>query len=217
MNAIGVITGDVVQSTQITEISERKLLANSIKDIISQINENTASREVQVEGEIFRGDSFQIIVKNIKDALRVSILVRAGLQAHSPGKDKWDARLVLGIGQGEFQLDNIVESDGEAFRNSGREFDELTKPKRMAIRTPWDDMNDEFRVSTAFADALITNWTITQATVIYAHLLRQTSQKMLAKELDRSPQNISKVLTSGRFDLIEMYLERYQQLISLKR
>lgn len=91
--------------------------------------------------EMYRGDSFQVVVDNPELALSVAIALRAKLKASTPDKSEvWDARLSLGIGDVSFASGNILTSDGEAFRLSGRAFDNIGK-KRLCISTPWAELD----------------------------------------------------------------------------
>nr|WP_320058618.1 hypothetical protein [uncultured Bacteroides sp.] len=204
----GIITGDIVHSTKI-EIENRGILLTTLKNIVTEINENISP----IEMEIFRGDSFQIVIPDVLNALKIALLIRSGLQKNTLETMKWDARVSLGIGKVEFEANSIVQSDGEAFHNSGRQFDEMGKAEKMALRTPWEGFNNEFTVSTAFADELISSWSIVQAEAIYYWLLKNVSQRELAEMLQKSPQTINKRLLTANYGLIELYLNRYQQLL----
>jgi hypothetical protein len=208
----GIITGDIIDSTSIP-IEHRKDLLTAISVI---------SEELQVfsplKCEIYRGDSFQIVVNRPEMAMLIAILLRAGLKSRIPkgSKQNWDARIAVGIGEMEFISDSILVSDGEAFRLSGREFDELGK-RNLAIRTRWDDANEELKISTAFADDIITNWTSSQSLVIYMSLAYQMTQKEIADKLGQSSQNISKLSNVAKEKLIRTYINRCTQIIMNKQ
>jgi len=208
----GIITGDIIDSTSIP-IEHRKDLLTAISVI---------SEELQVfsplKCEIYRGDSFQIVVNRPEMAMLIAILLRAGLKSRIPkgSKQNWDARIAVGIGEIEFISDSILVSDGEAFRLSGREFDELGK-RNLAIRTRWDDANEELKISTAFADDIITNWTSSQSLVIYMSLAYQMTQKEIADKLGQSSQNISKLSNVAKEKLIRTYINRCTQIIMNKQ
>ena len=208
----GIITGDIIDSTSIP-IEHRKDLLTAISVI---------SEELQVfsplKCEIYRGDSFQIVVNRPEKAMLIAILLRAGLKSRVPkgSKQNWDARIAVGIGEMEFISDSILVSDGEAFRLSGREFDELGK-RNLAIRTRWDDANEELKISTAFADDIITNWTSSQSLVIYMSLAYQMTQKEIADKLGQSSQNISKLSNVAKEKLIRTYINRCTQIIMNKQ
>nr|WP_321522625.1 hypothetical protein [uncultured Macellibacteroides sp.] len=208
----GIITGDIIDSTSIP-IEQRKDLLTAISVI---------SEELQVfsplKCEIYRGDSFQIVVNRPEMAMLIAILLRAGLKSRVPkgSKQNWDARIAVGIGEIEFISDSILVSDGEAFRLSGREFDELGK-RNLAVRTRWEDANEELKISTAFADDIITNWTSSQSLVIYMSLAYQMTQKEIAEKLGQSSQNISKLSNVAKEKLIRTYINRCTQIIMNKQ
>lgn len=211
MKIKGVITGDIIRSTQVN-LADRATLLNTISSIVQDTEKWSDMRL-----EIFRGDSFQIQIDDPIKALRIALLIRAGLLAKSPDALRWDARIALGLGTIDFeQAESVVESNGEAFRYSGREFDKLGRSKKLAVKSPWNEFNEEFAVSTAFADEIISGWTITQAQVIYPLLLTSKTQKELAGDLNKTSQAISKLIIGGRIGLIELYLNRYEQLIISK-
>ncbi|MDR0865279.1 MAG: SatD family protein [Candidatus Symbiothrix sp.] len=208
MSCIGVITGDIVNSTEILKSGNREKLLEVLKNTVKEINSTNQTHDIKME--IYRGDSFQIVVKYPVIALKVAIIIRVALIANSEGGSRWDARLGIGIGEGEFIVDSIAESDGEAFHKSGQAFDTLDRSSRMAVYTPDDDFSNELSVSTAFADDIITNWTETQAAVIYPFMLKSPTQKDLAEMVGKSPQVVSKLLSASKLLLISNYEKRYQ-------
>lgn len=205
-----VITGDIVDSTLIP-IECKPTVIEVLNTVIEDF-----STSVKVNYEMFRGDSFQVVVDNKDSALPVAIAIRTALRAHTPeGQEPWDARIAIGIGEVSFQSSSIVTSDGEAFRFSGREFDNLGK-RRLAIVTPWKDVNEELKLSTSFADDIISKWTVKQAEVIYARIFTNATQKELAEKLNMSIQNISKHLNLAKVNLVNSYIERFKELMNKK-
>lgn len=167
-----------------------------------------------VKLEMYRGDSFQVVVDKPEYALAIAIALRAKLKAETPdGQKLWDARLAVGVGDISFESDNIVTSDGEAFRLSGHSFDHIGK-KRLSISTPWADFNTNIELVTRFADDLITSWTAKQARVVYQSMLFPKLQKDLAEELDMTRQNFNYHWSSARGQLILDYIEYFKSLIS---
>lgn len=206
-----VITGDIVDSTLIPIECKP-----SVIEVLNTVIEDF-STSVKVNYEMFRGDSFQVVVDNKDFALSVAIAIRTALRAHTPeGQDPWDARIAIGIGEVSFQSSSIVTSDGEAFRFSGREFDNLGK-RRLAIVTPCKDVNEELKLSTSFADDIISKWTVKQAEVIYARIFTNATQKELAEKLNMSIQNVSKHLNLAKGNLINSYIERFKELMNKKQ
>lgn len=205
----GVITGDIIDSSAI-QLKYRDFLLESIRMIADELSVIEPLRI-----ELFRGDSFQMVIDTPENAMKIAILLRAGLRSHTPKECKktWDARLSLGVGSISYYADNIILSDGEAFQYSGRELDKMGK-QRLVVKTRWSDVNEELQVSTAFADEVISSWSVSQSQVVYQSLLYNTSQKEIAHKFQRSAQNISKLLSAAKVIPIRMYINRYYKLIS---
>ena len=205
----GVITGDIIESSAI-QIKYRDFLLKSIRGIADELSVIEPLRI-----EMFRGDSFQAVIDSPENAMKIAVLLRAGLKGHTPKECKkpWDARLSIGVGTISYHADNTVLSDGEAFQYSGRELDEMGK-RRLVVKTRWADVNEELQVSGAFADEVISSWSVPQSQAAYQALLYNISQKEIAKKFQTSAQNISKLLGAAKVSLVQMYIDRYHKLIS---
>ncbi|MDY3853231.1 MAG: hypothetical protein SO013_10205 [Prevotella sp.] len=207
-----VITGDIINSTSIA-LNQRAALLQCLETILNELRCLSP-----LEYEIFRGDSFQIVVEKAESALQIAILIRAGLRHNISQYSHtiWDARLAVGVGDIDFVTNHIVTSDGEAFQYSGRAFDELGK-NNLIIKTRWENINEELKVSTLFADEIISNWTPAQAYVVYQSLALKKTQKEIASQQQQSAQNISKLSILAKEKLIRTYINRYQNLIILNQ
>lgn len=205
----GVITGDIIESSAI-QIKYRDFLLESIREIADELSVIEPLRI-----EFFRGDSFQTVIDSPENSMKIAVLLRAGLKGHTPMECKkpWDARLSLGVGTISYHADNTVLSDGEAFQYSGRELDEIGK-RRLVVKTRWAGVNEELQVSTAFADEVVSSWSVPQSQAAYQALLYDTSQKEIAHKFQKSAQNISKLLGAAKVNLVQMYIDRYHKLIS---
>ncbi len=206
----GVITGDIINSAAIP-IEQRTKLLQQLDGMIKDLAVLSP-----LQYEVFRGDSFQVIVDKAESALSIGVLIRAGLRKSTP-KDAeaiWDARIAIGVSDVEFMARHVVASDGEAFQYSGRAFDELRK-RNLIVRTRWENVNEELKVSTLFADDIISNWTPTQSFVVYQSLAFQKTQKEIAMQQRQSAQNISKISMLAKEKLIRSYIGRYRYLITL--
>lgn len=203
----GVITGDIVNSTYIaTEL--RQTVLDALNVCVTDFLSLTL-----IKLEIYRGDSFQIVVDKPDYTLAVAIALRAKLKAMTPNKQQlWDARLSIGIGDISFESNNIVTSDGEAFRLSGRSFDNIGK-KRLSISTTWPGFNKDIELVTRFADDIITSWTAKQAKVVYQSILFPKLQKDLAEDLGMTRQNFNSHWSSAKGQLILDYVKYFKSLI----
>lgn len=204
----GVITGDVVGSTKINDFGK---LPKLINDLITEISLYCTKCKV----EIGRGDSFQVLVEDHKQALLVALLIRAGFRKSSIdlGNKDLDVRLSVGIGEVSYMDEKIGQSNGEAFILSGHGFDNLTKTQRLSVQTFSDSINSELKVETAFIDDIVSNWTHLHGEIMYQSLLTDSTQCELAKKLGTSQQNICKRLRCAKEKLVRLYLNRFSSLI----
>lgn len=207
----GIITGDIVDSTHIpTEFKEE--IQKVLKAVVDDFTPS-----VSLSYEMYRGDSFQFVVDKAEHALSVAIAIRTALKAHTPKTlEQWDARIAIGIGTVSFNSSSILTSDGEAFQLSGREFDCLGK-RRLSIVTPWSDINEELKLSTLFADDIISKWTIKQSEIVYATIFSNMVQKEQAQKFGMSVQNISKHWNLAKGSLINQYINRFTEIINKQK
>jgi len=202
----GVITGDLVNSTNIAT-EWRQNVVDAMNKCVSDFVSITP-----IKIEMYRGDSFQVVVDKAEQTLSVAIALRAKLRASTPENSAmWDARVSIGIGNIFFESDSIVTSDGEAFRLSGRAFDNIGK-KKLSVSTPWKDLDNAVELNTRFADDVISSWTSRQARVVYHSILFLKTQKEMAEELDMSRQNFNYHWGTSRALLILDYLEYFKKL-----
>lgn len=171
------------------------------------------------QAEIFRGDSFQLLLSEPEKALLTAILLRAGLRIipHHPEDERQytDARIAIGVGELSSRAESLGMSDGEAFRLSGRGLDEMKRRERLIIKTLWDEVNEEMEVACALSEAIISRWTHARAAIIYSYLLSGKTQQALAKEFGITQGAVSQRLSeSGNTSAIRKFLQRYEKLIS---
>lgn len=204
----GVITGDLVNSTKIAT-EWRQSVVDALNTCVSDFMAITP-----IKIEMYRGDSFQVVVDKAEQTLSVAIALRSKLRASTPdGNDMWDARVSVGIGEISFESDNVVTSDGEAFRLSGRAFDNIGK-KRLNISTPWTELNTAMELNTRFADEFVSTWTARQARVVYHSILFLKTQKEMAEELDMTRQNFNYHWGTSKAQLILDYIEYFKSQIA---
>lgn len=203
-----IITGDIVDSTKMVAEERNSMLRmlQSFPDLLLPLT--------KIDLEIFRGDSFQIRVVNPVESLTVALAIRAHIRSYKFAEHnrQWDARLSIGIGTIEYENGTLATSDGEAYRVSGRGLDSIGK-SRLIIETPWEDVNKELRVTTAFADDLITDWTQSQSRVIFQSLTTDLSHAEIGNLLGITRQMVDKALRAGKADLMNLYITRFKELI----
>lgn len=168
MNIGGVITGDIVNSSALSD-AEHQMCLQQIEQTIDVLH-----AEFHAQGDVFRGDEFQVFVPNPKDALRCAVLLRLTLMKSVKGAD---ARVSVGIGaykQIESQLRKTAK--GEAFQLSGRALKEM-KEERLKVSLPKaHDVNLSHDllihdVLLRHLDCIITGLSEKQAEVLFPRLL----------------------------------------------
>ena len=198
-----VLTGDIVNSTQLGQAAEKRLL--------KKLRQMLAVHQF----EFYRGDSFQVYVKDAGTALRTALLCRtvAISTAGNMGIISSDIRVSIGIGMVKTPVTTLGTAKGEAFILSGRAFDVLTKnDARLAITSANNLANEGLQVIADYINAIFKNMTDKQAGVIF-ELLKGESQKAAAVKLKKSKSTIHQHVSAGRWAEIEKLLEYYQNII----
>ncbi|MDQ6761734.1 MAG: hypothetical protein M3015_03785 [Bacteroidota bacterium] len=195
-----VLTGDIVNSTKLTSSKERGLV-KIIEQVLSPF-----------KYEFYRGDSFQALMKQPGDSLRIALLCRtAGISITDTTKA--DVKISIGIGEVKERVKALGAAKGEAFILSGRAFDELEKTsQRLVIVTANETANISFQVISDYINSIFSRMTPKQAKVIF-ELLKGGLQQDVVKRLKKSKSTISQHVSSGRWPEIEKILNQYQLLV----
>lgn len=216
MKTVAVLTGDIVNSR---EISDKDFFFSELKSIFKEIESRIAFEK---PFEIYRGDSFQAMLKHPKDAVKVAVLLRAGLRSleshpkkkEIPLEQLKDARISIGIGTIDFLDDSVKASDGEAFLLSGSALDTMKKSdERLKITVGDKHLQKTLEVTTTLASVIINKWSNFSSEVIYRHLLYGETQKEMAKALHISQPAVHKRKNTANADAIDVYLNYVSQLI----
>ena len=198
-----VITGDIINSSHVSA----EVWLPVLKQSFSTIGKTPKT------WEIYRGDSFQVEIENIADTLLFAIELKTAIKKI---KDL-DIRLAIGIGSKSFDAEKITEANGEAFVNSGFAFDHLLKKQNLALKTPWEDINNEFEVSLGLSLLIMDNWTVNSADFIHTFLQNpESTQKVIAKKLAISESSASERRKRAGFDEIMKLENRYRTLMNQK-
>jgi hypothetical protein len=199
---IAIITGDIIKSRRITT----KTWLTSLKKELNKIGKTPQ------QWEIYRGDSFQVEVKNPVDALLVAIKIKAVLKSLKDG----DVRMGIGIGNKNYSAKQITESNGEAFSNSGELLEDLKSLKmNLAVRSNSEKFNTEMNLYLKLISIIMDNWTINAAEVIYIALDRPgKSQEALGKLLKIKQNAVSTRLKRACYYEIKEVIEMYRTKIT---
>lgn len=219
-----IITGDIIHSTRMT-IEQRNWLFEQIATALRQWN-----KDFGIKSETFRGDSFQCLVKNPADALRLALLQKTFIRSLNPSdvyevrksntKKKrgvffpawiFDARIAIGIGEVDVLEKRLAASGGEAFQLSGQLLDKM-KDKRQSLAIATNDKhNEELETELVLLDAIISKTTALQCEVICQKLLGYTEIE-IGKQLNIMQSAVNQRSVSGSWNAIETMIKRFEKI-----
>jgi len=200
-----VITGDIVNSTQLDPATEKTLIKELGRILKPHIF------------EFYRGDSFQVYIKEPAKSLRIALMCRTlaiSLTASEEDLSLSDVRISIGIGRVVLPIKISGTAKGEAFLLSGRLFDELQKTsQRLAIVATHPMANIGMEVIAEYTDAVYRGMTGKQADAILG-LLQGETQQNVALRLNKSKSTVSQLVNAARWTEIERLLQKYEALIN---
>ncbi|MEP6682856.1 MAG: SatD family protein [Parafilimonas sp.] len=205
VNAI-VITGDIIASSKLTPV-KRKKLQNRITVFIKKITTDFPD----FKAEQFRGDSIQcILTKNRTAGLRTALSLYCFLAA-----EDFKIRQSIGVGDISFSSNNIVTSDGTAFRFSGENIDELKKRNEIISVASADIIfNEEWKVHSASLNFLMERLSNAQAEALYLQL-QNARQEEIAKALHISQPSVHQRLQAAGWVVINRMLQRFETITAV--
>ena len=175
------LTGDIVASTQLMPDQ-----LDEVRSVISHAANSLAAyyarSSPRVKLEFFRGDSWQLLLKQPQQALRYALVIKSALL----NRLEVDTRVSIGIGA----LDrspgpSLSTATGEAFTLSGRALDKKSAfaitgalPKRSGA------MGDWFVLALHLCSSLSREWTRRQAEIVCVALtLRNATHEEVGETL----------------------------------
>jgi len=190
-----VITGDIIGSRQ----QKSKHWVEDLKKILSTFG------EMPGQWEIYRGDEFQVEIKNPEEALLAAILIKAHLRAI-----KSDARMSIGFGDKTHNAEKVSESNGTAFIHSGELFETLKKQKvTLAMRTGDLEFDEKMNLMLRLALTFMDNWLAQSAEFVAVAIENPgLSQEELGQKLGINQAAVSRRQKRAQFELV-MNLDRY--------
>ena len=200
---ICIITGDI-------KGSRRAKSANwleGLKKLFLQFGKNP------IDWEFYRGDEFQLEIKNTEEALIAAFLIKAHLR-----KISLDARMSIGIGNKTYKAKRISESNGSAFINSGEAFDLMKKNKtNLVLQSSNATFNKEMNLLIRLGLSFMDNWLTQQAEfVVLAIQNPEFSQEEIGELLKINQAAVSKRRKRANFDLLleinSAYIEKLKML-----
>jgi hypothetical protein len=150
---ICIITGDIINSTK----NDPKAWLTPLKKQLNKIGKSPKA------WEIYRGDSFQVMISDAKEALITAIRIKAALKSIQGV----DVRMAMGIGNRTHNALKITESNGTAFVHSGEKFEMLKKDKQnLSIKSDWTIFDNEMNLYLKLGLIAMDNWTVNAAEIV---------------------------------------------------
>ncbi|MEO8934730.1 MAG: SatD family protein [Xanthomarina sp.] len=198
-----VLTGDIIKSRS---INNPDLWLQTLKNALTTIEADSSL------WEIYRGDSFQIEIKDVKKSFEAAVYLKACIKTFK----KLDVRLGIGIGAKTYIGQSITESQGEAFQNSGETLETLKKEKQnLKIKTPNKQLDQELNLYFKLALLGMDRWTVNSAEIIKLSLENPKAiQEELGEILGINQNAISQRQKRANLEEILELNTMYQQKIT---
>ena len=190
-----IITADIINSRKVA--SEQWMAP--LKSVL-----NTYGKSPK-DWEIYRGDEFQLEIKQPESALMAAIKIKALLKSF-----KLDARISIGVGDKDYSGKKITESNGSAFQRSGTLFETLKKEKMtLAISSGNEELDQRLNLIFRLTFSITQHWLPQSAAFVMTALDNQTlSQEEIGNLLGINQSAVSQRQKRAQFDLI-MEVEQY--------
>lgn len=216
---IAVLTADLIDSS----LYEEEVLKIVLDTLTSEFDEITARYgKNNVRLTIYRGDSFQGVIKDPTEALLIALQIKAAVNRIHLKKTKKsktyskiaDFKIAIGIGTQNMERESIAESNGQAFQFSGRTLDEMKNENRKTrLKTELQDINDEFDTSLFLLDTITDKWSTASAEVVY-YLLRDLKEREVAAEINITQPAVNQRKKAAGWEAIALLLNRYRKVVS---
>lgn len=208
-----VLTGDIVDSSGVSNLGQQpifELIEETEKWVQEQYQDAIHARI-----DVFRGDSWQMVVREPEIALRIGLYFRALLKAHY----EIDSRLSIGFGAVDYlPSDNVSTGTGTAFTLSGQGLEACQKPIRMNLSFSESNqsliglgLNSIIRL----IDLVVVRWTPGQSQAVSGALIGSTQAQIAASWQPEpvSQQAISQHLENAGWTHIKAALQYVEEAL----
>ncbi|MCL5255729.1 MAG: hypothetical protein M1363_06340 [Gammaproteobacteria bacterium] len=188
-----VITGDIVKSTELVSEDFACALKN-LDQILSVITD----RE-QAKYEMFRGDSFQLLLSDGKNALKYAVLIRLAMKFNFPHVD---IRQSVGLSYVDGSGLKLATSRGEAFTLSGHGLEQMKK-QLLTIHFPPAHQENCCILLTRHLDGHLQGLSKEQALVLFTFLWEEKAKHQdIANRVGKSRANTTQLLNACDYRLV---------------
>ncbi len=209
-----VLTGDIIGSSKLAGQDRQKLY--HIMQLASARLRRAYAQALPLEVDIFRGDSWQLLVSKPEQALRIGLVYR--LEIKVGFSNQVDSRLGLGIGRVLFLPGpRVSQGEGPAFRLSGQVLDGLPaySAMGMALETwrqqGWPEL---LHGSLVLMDALVRSWSPKQSLAVYGALQGWTQERIASLWQPRiTQQTVAEYLQRAGWANVKHFLQVFESSI----
>lgn len=171
-----VLTGDIVSSSRVSPNQGDQVFAR-IKTVEGEVKKSFPGALVAAI-DVFRGDSWQLVLQEPERFLRIALLFRAVLIS-SAGID---SRVSVGFGPVDYlPAANISTGNGLAFTLSGKGLRDIQQPVLMNLNFPSGSekhLSGALNTIVSLLDLQVQRWTRKQAQAISGVLVGLTQQQI---------------------------------------
>jgi hypothetical protein len=192
---IGVITGDIVNSRKLSS----KIWIDGLKKLLNTFGKTS------IEWDIYRGDEFQLEIKNPEEALIIALQIKSYFKSI-----KLDVRMSIGLGEITYKAKKISESNGTAFSRSGEVFETLKKQKiNLAINSGNQSFDTKINLMLRLSLTFMDKWLAQSAEFVLIAIENPSfSQEEIGVKLNINQAAVSRRRKRAQFDLV-MEMENY--------
>lgn len=208
-----VITADIIHSRKLSNV-DRVYLTDALTKELKRLD-----KKFNAKSELYRGDSIQVIVFDVSNALRLALLIKFFIRSLNPSekikivtedaktvnklKPIWvvDVRIAIGIGEVSFINKKVITSDGEAFQISGMLLDRMKQGKQKLAIDSADSKSEELQIESILLDAILDRTTALQSEVMYYKLMNMTEIQIAAK-LGINQSAVNQRSSSGYWNVV---------------
>jgi len=204
-----VITGDIVKSSKLS-IEQHKKLVKVMRSCSKEV-QKVFPDALKYEPELFRGDSWQLLIKKPEEALSIAVFYRAYLKANMM-INKIDARMAISVGTVDF-----IESSfgvGDAYKISGKALDKKGKRKIKFVSDVVPN-SDAIDLIVHNVDFISSKWTGNQSKIILL-ALQNMDQNAIASKLRITQSAVSQQIDATGWNIVYSNINYYKNIFSNK-
>jgi predicted DNA-binding protein YlxM (UPF0122 family) len=206
---IAVLTGDLVNSTKMSQEQYTKVL-NNLKGLLKQ----TAAK-YNANGEIYRGDEFQIHYPDPAQAIKSTLLIKLALYLSSVTPKPLHCTLSLAFGHFDTFDSKPNTSSGPVYISSGRGLGKTPRGE-LSLHFEQQSVTDDIHLATNFLNHLINRLTKSQAELLFQYIENDFAEhKKIAQLTGTTRQNISNRLSNIGAFLVKDYITTINKKLML--